>query len=51
MLSEWYHRLLEKLHINGRDLAIFLLSLLLAFSIWIIHNLSLEYSTDRKSVV
>jgi len=45
MLSEWYHRLLEKLHIDGRDLAVFLLSLLSAFSIWVIHTLSLEYST------
>lgn len=30
--------------INGRDTAIFLTSLLLAFSIWLIHNLSLYYN-------
>ena len=29
--------------LNGRDLAVFLLSLLLAFGIWLIHNLSLDY--------
>lgn len=39
------NRFLEKLNVNGRDLAVFLLSLLLAFSIWISHNLSLQYSS------
>ena len=29
---------------NGRDTIVFLLSLLLAFSIWLIHNLSRDYS-------
>ena len=45
MLKEAFHKLLRKLDINGRDLAVFLLSLLLAFSIWISHNLSLQYSS------
>ena len=45
MLKEAFHRLLRKLDFNGRDLAVFLLSLLLAFSIWISHNLSLQYSS------
>lgn len=31
-------------NISGRDLPVFLLSLLLAFSIWLIHNLSLKYN-------
>ena len=39
-----YHKLLELLNINGRDLAVFLLALLLAFSTWLIHNLSLKYN-------
>ncbi|MDO5442302.1 MAG: hypothetical protein Q4G10_01390 [Bacteroidia bacterium] len=39
------NKFLEKLNVNGRDLAVFLLSLLLAFSIWISHNLSLQYSS------
>lgn len=39
------HRLLRKLDIDGRDLAVMLLSLLLAFGIWIAHNLSLQYSS------
>ena len=45
MLKDTLHRLLRKLGMNGRDLAVFLLSLLLAFSIWISHNLSLQYSS------
>ena len=39
-----YNRLLQILNITGRDLAVFLLALLLAFSIWLIHNLSLKYN-------
>ena len=45
MLKDAFHRLLRKFNVNGRDLAVFLLSLLLAFSIWISHNLSLQYSS------
>ena len=41
-------RLLQKLAYslrhNGRDWTVFFLSLLLAFSIWLLHNLSLDYS-------
>ena len=37
-------RLLAMFDISGRDLAVFLLSLLLAFSIWLIHNLALKYN-------
>lgn len=36
-------RLLAKFNVNGRDLPVFLLSLLLAFSIWFLYNLSLDY--------
>ena len=44
-----FHRILKTLNINGRDWVVLLLALLLAFSIWIIHNLSLKYS-DYVSV-
>lgn len=37
------------LKIRGRDMGVFLMSLLLAFGIWLIHNLSLDYS-DSMSV-
>ncbi len=45
MSLEALRRLVLKLGINGRDVAVFLLSLLLAFTIWISHNLSLQYSS------
>lgn len=38
------NRILKALNIGGRDWAVLLLALLLAFSIWIIHNLSLKYN-------
>ena len=37
-------KILQLIDFNGRDWTVFLLSLLLAFSIWLIHNLSLRYS-------
>lgn len=43
-MRKLYNRLLESLNISGRDLAVFLLALLLAFSTWLLHNLSLKYS-------
>ena len=43
-MRKLYDRLLSLLNISGRDLAVFLLALLLAFSIWLIHNLSLKYN-------
>ena len=46
-----YHRFLEIFHINGRDFAVFLLALLLAFSIWLIHNLSLKYNNNISSTI
>lgn len=40
----------DRLHsVPGRDIGVFLMSLLLAFGIWLIHNLSLNYS-DTMSV-
>ena len=44
-------RLLAILNISGRDLAVFLLSLLLAFSIWLIHNLALKYNSYLEVTV
>lgn len=43
------HRLLGKGPLKGRDLTVFLFSFLLAFGIWLLHNLSLNYS-DTISV-
>ncbi len=51
MGRRFYNKLLELLNISGRDLAVFLLALLLAFSIWLIHNLSLKYNDYLTSAV
>ena len=48
-MREILHKILKTLNINGRDWAVLLLALLLAFSIWLIHNLALKYS-DYMSV-
>ncbi len=43
-LRNWYHSLLERLNLGGKDATFFILSLLLAFGIWLIYNLSLSYT-------
>ena len=45
------HKLHQALKFNRRDWAVFLLALLLAFSIWLIHNLSLRYNDYLKVAV
>lgn len=50
-MKQLLNKLLESFHINGRDFAVFLLALLLAFSIWIIHNLSLNYTDYLKVTI
>ncbi len=45
------NKILQFLNISGRDWAVFLLSLLLAFSIWLIHNLSLKYTEFMQASV
>lgn len=43
--------MLEFLKVNRKDLSVFLLSFLLAFSIWLIHNVSLRYSDVLTATV
>lgn len=43
-MSEAFRRLFKSLGISGREWAVLLLALLLAFSTWLIHNLSLKYN-------
>lgn len=42
------HRFQKLLNLDGRDWAVLLLALLLAFSIWLIHNLALKYNDYLK---
>ena len=44
----FFNRIIKLLNLSGRDWGVFLLALLLAFSTWIIHNLSLKYSVYLK---
>ena len=39
-----FHKILSALNFKGRDWVVLLLALLLAFSIWLIHNLALNYN-------
>ena len=43
-MRKFLNRTLEFLKVNRKDLTVFLLAFLLAFSIWFIHNVSLRYS-------
>ena len=43
-MKSFFDRVLSALNIRGRDWVILILSLLLAFSVWLIHNLSLRYN-------
>lgn len=43
-MRELLDKFIRSLKVHGRDWTVFSLSLLLAFSIWLIHNLSLDYS-------
>lgn len=43
-MKGFLHRLIKNFKLEGRDWAVFLTSLLLACSIWFIHNLALKYS-------
>jgi len=43
-MSNVFKRLFQSLGLGGRDWAVLLLALLLAFSTWLIHNLSLKYN-------
>jgi hypothetical protein len=43
-MKMFFQKLFNLLNISRRDLFVFTMSLLLAFSIWLIHNLSLSYN-------
>ena len=50
-MKNLFHRILKTLNINGRDWVVLLLALLLAFSIWLIHNLALKYNDHISASV
>ena len=50
-MRDFFHKILKLMNISGRDWTVFLLALLLAFSIWLIHNLSLRYTEFMQASV
>ena len=50
-MKDLIHRLLKALNISGRDWVVLTLSLLLAFSVWLIHNLALKYNANLTARV
>lgn len=50
-MKKFLNKALEFLKVNRKDLVVFLLSFLLAFSIWFIHNVSLRYSEVLAATV
>ena len=48
MMKGLLDKFLKSIGLSGRDWAVLLLALLLAFSIWLIHNLSLKYNDYLK---
>ena len=50
-MKDFFKRIFNLLNFDGRDWAVLLLALLLAFSIWIIHNLALKYNDNIQASV
>ena len=51
MSGRWLDPLVERLSVNRRDLTVFLLSLLLAFGVWLLYNMNLNYSATLQARV
>ena len=50
-MKDFIHKLLKAMNLGRRDWAVLLPALLLAFSIWLIHNLSLKYNDYLRTYV
>lgn len=50
-MRSYLHRIFKLLNLGGRGWVVFLLALLLSFSTWIIHKLSLDYNVYLKAEV
>ena len=45
-MKDFFKRIFSSFNFDGRDWAVLLLALLLAFSIWLIHNMALKYNDN-----
>ena len=50
-MKDFFKRIFNSLNFDGRDWAVLLLALLLAFSIWIIHNMALKYNDNLQASI
>lgn len=50
-MKDFFKRIFNSLNFDGRDWAVLLLALLLAFSIWVIHNMALKYNDNLQASV
>ena len=50
-MKDFFKRIFNLLNFDGRDWAVLLLALLLAFSIWVIHNLALKYNGNLQASI
>ena len=50
-MKGFFKKIFNSLNFDGRDWAVLLLALLLAFSIWIIHNMALKYNDNLQASV
>ena len=50
-MKDFFKRIFNSFNFDGRDWAVLLLALLLAFSIWLIHNMALKYNDNLSASV
>lgn len=50
-MKDFFKRIFSSFNFDGRDWAVLLLALLLAFSIWLIHNMALKYNDNLSASV
>jgi hypothetical protein len=50
-MPQWLDPVVERLRVNKRDVTVFVLSLLLAFGIWLLYNMNQSYSATLQSRV
>ena len=48
-MKDFFKKVFNSLNFDGRDWAVLLLALLLAFSIWVIHNMALKYNDNLQA--
>ena len=50
-MKDFFKRIFNSFNFDGRDWAVLLIALLLAFSIWLIHNMALKYNDNLSASV